>query len=439
MSSHWCRSASLVIRFACGHSLTGRSCLNRVSCPAVCGRVVGAPVFNRRLYSSGRPTLGLEQSACTDKSPRSTVLPLRNLSAVAAQGHTHPLCQHEDLDVRDIEEKIRRTLGSRQQKHYLVDPQLATVVAQHLRTGDTDSVIFECNPGPGVLTRELINAGAQRVVALEGERSFLHDLRELEVQLGAQLEVLHCDYFKLDSVSYSRHNSPYMTSEELFSRLGISERAWTEGVPVKVVSILPQHKERNMLLKMVYVLLERMSVFRYGRIELNFFISEQEYLKMMSCPGDMINYRSSSVLWQMACDIRLLMKVPLESFVTTRKNRTVHKGKVPNDHMCLVRLCPRPHLFSEGLNSSNARALVMLIRQCLVKRRSKLIDKLNQWSHKSGRLLLSEMALPRDVLTGHVSPDQYLRLFLLMHHSQDFAELSLFEEPRDPSIQLCLT
>lgn len=53
--------------------------------------------------------------------------------------------------------------------------------------------------------------------------------QELEVQLGAQLEVLHCDYFKLDSVSYSRHNSPYMTSEELFSRLGISERAWTEG------------------------------------------------------------------------------------------------------------------------------------------------------------------------------------------------------------------
>uniref|UniRef100_A0A3P8VET6 rRNA adenine N(6)-methyltransferase n=1 Tax=Cynoglossus semilaevis TaxID=244447 RepID=A0A3P8VET6_CYNSE len=334
-------------------------------------------------------------------------------------GHTHPLCQHEDLDVRDIEEKIRRTLGSRQQKHYLVDPQLATVVAQHLRTGDTDSVIFECNPGPGVLTRELINAGAQRVVALEGERSFLHDLRELEVQLGAQLEVLHCDYFKLDSVSYSRHNSPYMTSEELFSRLGISERAWTEGVPVKVVSILPQHKERNMLLKMVYVLLERMSVFRYGRIELNFFISEQEYLKMMSCPGDMINYRSSSVLWQMACDIRLLMKVPLESFVVTLPpplKPTVDPWSVPNDHMCLVRLCPRPHLFSEGLNSSNARALVMLIRQCLVKRRSKLIDKLNQWSHKSGRLLLSEMALPRDVLTGHVSPDQYLRLFLLMHH-----------------------
>lgn len=49
-------------------------------------------------------------------------------------------------------------------------------------------------------------------------------------------------------------------------------------VPVKVVGILPQRNERGMLLKMVYALFERLSVYRYGRIELNLFISEKEYL-----------------------------------------------------------------------------------------------------------------------------------------------------------------
>lgn len=36
------------------------------------------------------------------------------------------------------------------------------------------------------------------------------------------------------------------------------------------------------------------------------------FQKLVSCPGDMIFYRPFSVLWQMACDIELLHKVPYE-------------------------------------------------------------------------------------------------------------------------------
>lgn len=44
------------------------------------------------------------------------------------------------------------------------------------------------------------------------------------------------------------------------------------------MGFLPPSQERSRLLKMVYALFERLSIYRYGRIELNLFMSEKEYL-----------------------------------------------------------------------------------------------------------------------------------------------------------------
>lgn len=48
-------------------------------------------------------------------------------------------------------------------------------------------------------------------------------------------------------------------------------------VPVKVFGILPQKKERNILWRLLFALYECNSIYKYGRVELNIFISEKEY------------------------------------------------------------------------------------------------------------------------------------------------------------------
>ncbi|KAJ8290591.1 hypothetical protein GJAV_G00014960 [Gymnothorax javanicus] len=358
----------------------------------------------------------------------------RNLSAVAAslKGQCRPLCRYDYLDLGEVEENTRKAQACKTLRRFIVDPALAQLVADCLEGDLTDgkSVIFECNPGPGVLTRTLLNSGAQRLVALESEKSFLPELQLLENSLDGRLDVVHCDFFKLDPLGHGPMRPPAMYSEKLFSDLGISEVPWIAGVPVKVVGFFSQRNERSMLWKLIYALFQRLSIFRYGRIEFIMFMSEKEYLKLVARPGEFRNYQALSTLWQMTCNIELLHKEPWSSFVMASRHggMSIQKSRLPNDHLCLVRLTPRQNLFTAHLSPANGAMLIMMVKQCMAKRKALLVDRLNSWSPGSGAKIIQEMGLLESTLTGHMFPEEYKHLFQLMEQSQEFNHSWLYEE-----------
>ncbi|XP_053158380.1 dimethyladenosine transferase 2, mitochondrial [Hemicordylus capensis] len=319
-------------------------------------------------------------------------------------------------------------------RRFIACPELARVVASRLRdgraTGGYGAVLLECEPGPGILTRTLLNAGAH-VIALESNNVFLPGLESLKQKLDGQLEVVHCDFFRLDPLGVGSMRPPIMYSETLFENLDILAVPWTADVPLKVVGIVPHKRERNLLWKHIYALYEQNSIYRYGRTELNLFVSEKEYKTLVAKPEETRIYQALSVLWQTACDIELLHMEPWSSYSTNSRNGRLSIPKsvlVQNNHLCLVRMTPRKNLFTESLTTINSSIFIVMVKQSLAKCRTKLIDKLNLWSCGSGKKLLRQLEIPENITTGSLYPEQYKCLFEAMVQSKEFDQSWLYDD-----------
>ncbi|KAM3676381.1 dimethyladenosine transferase 2, mitochondrial [Ammospiza caudacuta] len=318
-------------------------------------------------------------------------------------------------------------------RRFIACPQLAHTVRRCLQGGASPGpqpLLLEFAPGPGILTQSLLDAGF-RVVALESNSDFLTDLQSLESSLDGRLKVIHGDFFRMDPMAKGALKPPAVSSEKLFETLGVAAVPWRADVPLKVFGIVPQQLERNRLWRLLFAMYECSSIYRYGRVELNLFISEKEYTVLTAKPGKSKIYQALTVLAQLGYEIELLHKEPWSSFATNLKNGGLavpKAGRLPNDHFCLVRLTPQQNLFTGGLKPSNASTFIFMVKQSFAKPKSKLTDRLNSWSLDNSDRLLKALEIPKNASMYNLYPEDYKRLFEALQNSDLFAETFFHDE-----------
>jgi len=88
----------------------------------------------------------------------------------------------------------RRSLG----QHFLLDLNLTDRIARI--AGDLAGVsVIEVGPGPGGLTRSLLEAGASRVVAVEKDPRCIGAIAELAAAFPERLEIIEADALEVDA------------------------------------------------------------------------------------------------------------------------------------------------------------------------------------------------------------------------------------------------
>jgi len=119
-------------------------------------------------------------------------------------------------------------------QHYLLDLNLTRKIAR--LCGDmSQATVFEVGPGPGGLTRALLEEGAGRVLAIEKDSRFLPALEQISAAFGGRLSVQEADALKVDEPALVPEgprllasNLPYNVGTALLIKWLEADPAWWE-------------------------------------------------------------------------------------------------------------------------------------------------------------------------------------------------------------------
>ena len=198
--------------------------------------------------------------------------------------------------LRTVIERFGLRADRRLGQHFLLDPNLLNRIAA--AAGDLRGrTVVEVGPGPGGLTRALLDAGAARVIAIERDPRCIAALQELALAADGRLALIEADALTLD-----------------LAGLGAG--------PVSVVANLPYNVGTPLLLRWLgeLPLIERMTL----------MFQREVGLRLGAPPGGRA-YGRLSVLVQWLCEVRVLMHLPARAFTPP-----------PQVASSLIQLIPRP-------------------------------------------------------------------------------------------------
>ncbi|WP_282609639.1 16S rRNA (adenine(1518)-N(6)/adenine(1519)-N(6))-dimethyltransferase RsmA [Pelagibius sp. Alg239-R121] len=178
----------------------------------------------------------------------------------------------------------RKALG----QHFLLDLNLTRRIARAAAPLSQGTVI-EIGPGPGGLTRGLLDEGARKVIAIEKDRRCLDALQEVADAYPGRLELIAGDALEID-----------------LSQLG--------EAPRQIVANLPYNVSTALLIQWLTLLDKDAGALT--RLTLMF---QKEVAERLAAIPRAKEYGRLSILAQWLCEIDLVFDVPKQAFTPPPK------------------------------------------------------------------------------------------------------------------------
>ncbi len=248
----------------------------------------------------------------------------------------------------------RKSLG----QHFMIDDDVMEAMIEAAGLGPRDRVL-EVGPGPGTLTRKLVEAAGE-VVAVELDPKMVEVLKE-ELGDRPNLRVIEADFTDVgipEGVNKMVSNIPYQISSVVVSEVARSD------LDVAVLTV------------------------------------QREFAERMTAEPGRKDYGRLTVLVSLTCDVEVVRGVPPRSFVPP-----------PRVSSTVVKLVPNP---SEEVLEVGVDTIERVCAGIFPYKRKTLRNALRNWAAREG-LNGDELldAAPEDLLDKrpmHMTPEEVLRL-----------------------------
>ncbi|XP_053698409.1 dimethyladenosine transferase 2, mitochondrial [Sabethes cyaneus] len=298
---------------------------------------------------------------------------------------------------------------------YIGTPECASIVQKHVTAGlSKNTLLAEVNPGPGLLTRELLNSGMQKLLLIEGDEYFEPTLRNLMAS--------HSDTdwsFKVANFNgHWRHM--YYECEDNRKKIrhlleGIPKKRWKDEPNLRLFSIVDSAK---FFKSMVSSLAAQTGLFSLGRCEMVLIVPPLTYVQFTSTKEAGYNlYRQHSVLFQLLFEHELLTTIPRKHILPWASNPTKRKVRteraryeqLQKDEWYLMRIVPRQNLH-DFCSPDNLKLLKFFVYQHLISRKNRIVPAMEKWIPYCGaRLILNQNYVPSG---AELEREESLPLFL---------------------------